>query len=96
MQQTELLYDEIVDMVKNSDDPVYFHYSKDGLYVKSIVEMYEDYQNGFKVQFQQGYVQLWNSHKIDKINRPDNLIIKCNSCYRLYNENDEVIGCLYN
>lgn len=97
-EEKERRYDEFKEFVFNTDvTKLTFHIYQHGLIILSPVEKVEPYydDDGIKITFQGGNCHIWATNLISKCDRPDNLIIKCEACYLLYNEYDEPIGYVY-
>lgn len=96
-EEKERRFAEFKDFVFNTDiSKLTFHIYKHGLVVLSPIEKVEPYyDNGIQVTFNGGNFHIWNTNKIAKCSRPSNLLIECETCYRLHNEYEEPIGYLY-
>lgn len=90
------MFNELLSYLQSTKG-VRFHYFKHGLYINALVEEVKPYMtDGVQVLFSGGDITLWKHNKINKIRRPDNLIIDCENCYSIKNEHGEAIGFLYN
>jgi predicted DNA-binding protein len=97
-EEKEQRFKEFKDFVFGTDiDKLTFHHYHHGLVILSPVEKVEPYYDdaGIKITFRGGDCHIWSTNLIKKGVRPGNLIIKCETCYLLYNEYEEIIGYLY-
>ena len=91
-------YKELKEVVFNTDpSELTYHFSKNGLFIGAKLISVEKYYGnaGIKLNFKSGSVHVWKDNLITLCRRPNNLIIDCEICFRLYNEEDDEIGYLY-
>jgi hypothetical protein len=97
-EEKEHRFAEFKDFAFNTEpNKLIFHISKNGLFIATSVEKVEPYYDdaGIKFSFNGGNFHIWAENKISKCSRPGNLLIDCETCYYLYNEDEEPIGYIF-
>ncbi len=87
------MYKELLELVKSNK--VKYHIYLYDLIINADVGSFEIENNYIKLFIPGGEITIWDDSKIDKIRRPDNLIMKCNHCFRIYNQYGDCIGYIY-
>lgn len=87
------MYNEFLEVVKNNKVNFFF-YLYDLLIDVEIsgIEADTDY---CKLLIPGGKITIWKSNEIIKCIKPDNLIMECKHCFRLYSQYGDCIGYIY-
>lgn len=87
------IYKELLQIVE--DNKVKYHiYLYDFIISVDVIDTITD-KDHIQLIIPGGEVTIWENSKIEKCRRPDNLIIECEHCYRIYNQYNECIGYVY-
>ncbi|KXG77375.1 hypothetical protein [Thermotalea metallivorans] len=87
------MYEELLELVKGNK--IKYHIYMDDLLINVDVSRVEIECNSIKLFIPGGEITIWDSNKIVKCRRPDNLIIQCSHCFRIYNQYGDNIGFVY-
>ncbi|QUH21835.1 hypothetical protein [Alkaliphilus sp. B6464] len=87
------MFNELVEIVKKGN--VKYHLYQHDLMINTDVLDYEIDSDFINLKIAVGYITIWCDSILDKCRRPDNLIIECEYCFRIYNQYKEPIGYLY-
>lgn len=52
-------------------------------------------ENFCKLSIPGGEITVWKENKIEKCQRPDNVIMECKYCFRLFNQYGDYMGYIY-
>lgn len=87
------MYNELVKVIENNK--VMFHFFTFGFNITTEVINYEIKEDCTFIYINDGKIIISENNKIEKCDRPSNLIIECSHCFSLNNEYDRHIGYIY-
>ncbi|GEM_PF-1004801 len=87
------LYSELLDIL-NYNDAKFMLYLYD-LFIDVEVAGITVEENYCKLFIPGGEITVWENNKIEKCRRPDNAIIECKYCFRLFSQYGDRIGFIY-
>ena len=91
-EQTDI-YNEFLDVL-NYNDAKYMLYLYDLMIDTKVVGITVG-EDHCKLLISSGEITIWKDNKIEKCIRPDNVIMVCKYCYRLYSQYGDCIGYIY-
>lgn len=87
------IYNEFLDVL-NYNDAKFTLYLND-LFIDVKVNSIIVEENYCKLFIPGGEITIWKENRVEKCIRPDNVIMECKYCYRLYSQYDDCIGYIY-
>lgn len=87
------IYNEFLDVL-NHNDAKFMLYLND-LYIDVEMTGITVKENYCKLSIPGGEITIWKENKIVKCQRPDNVIMECKHCFRLYSQYGEHMGYIY-
>ena len=87
------IYNEFLDVL-NYNDAKYMLYLND-LFIDVKVNSIIVEENYCKLFIPGGEITIWKENRVEKCIKPDNVIMECRYCYRIYNQYGEPMGYIY-